>query len=198
MELDQFKDMWAKTAMQPSATNYNISSLIYTDSKSPLAELAKRFKTGMFMFLLTVVIFGGTFISNGANQSVTIWLLFTILFIEFLFSLSNYLLVKKIQLPTGNIRENLIKRVYLLERRTANYLYIHTGLYVLMAVLLELSVHYHFDPAQGWWAGISPVLRLIIYIVFLAAQYVVKRKSQVKLYGQYIERLNGLIAQMKA
>lgn len=198
MELDEFKDMWAKAAMQPSTVNYNISGLIYTDSKSPLAELEKRFKAGMFMFLLTVFIFGGTFISNRSNQSITTWLLFTILFIEFLFSLFNYLLVKKMQQPAGNIRENLVKRVYLLERRTANYLYIHTGLYLLMAILLELSVHYHFDAAQSWWAGINPVLRVIIYIVFLAGQYFIKRYFQKQQYGQYIERLNQLIKQMEA
>src|SRR3569833_1151494 len=197
MELDEFKNMRTKTAIQPSAIKYNISSLVYTDSKSPLAELEKRFKAGMFMFLLTVFIFGGTFISNGSNQSITTWLLFMILFIEFLFSLFNNLLLKKIQRPTGNIRENLAKRAYLLERRTANYLYIHTGLYLLMAILLELSVHYHFDAAQSWWTDISPVLRVIIYIVFLAGQYVVKRKSQAKLYGQYIDRLKGLIEQME-
>jgi hypothetical protein len=198
MELDEFKNMWAKTAMQPSAVNYNISSLIYSDSKSPLAELEKRFKAASYMFPLTVLIFCGTFISKGANQSITTWLLFTILFIEFLFALANYLLVKKIQQPAGNIRENLAKRAYLLERRTANYLYIHTGLYVVMAILLELSVHYHFDPAQSWWAGISPVLRVIIYIVFLAGQYFIKRYFQKQQYGQYIERLNQLIKQMEA
>ena len=198
MELDEFKDMWTKAAIQPSTTNYNISSLIYTGSKSLLAMLEKRFKVALLLFPVTAIIFGGTFISKGTNQSVITWLLFTILFIEFLFSLFNYLLVKKIQQPAGNIKENLVKRVYLLERRTANYLYVHTGLYVVMAILLELSVHYNFDPEQGWWAGVSPALREVIYIVFLAGQYIIKRQSQAKLYGQYIEKIKGLIVQMEA
>jgi len=120
------------------------------------------------------------------------------LFIEFLFSFFNYLLVKKLQQPTGNIRENLAKRAYLLERRTVNYLYIHTGLYVLMAVLLELSVYINFDAGHAWWAGINPVLRVVICIVFLVGQYFIKRQSQAKMYGQYIEKLNQLISQMEA
>ncbi|MES2111755.1 MAG: hypothetical protein V4577_23555 [Bacteroidota bacterium] len=198
MELDEFKDMWTKAEMQPSTINYNISSMIYTDSKSPLAMIEKRFKAALFMFPLTVVIFGGTFISKGTNQSVITWLLFAILFIEFLFSLFNYLLIKKIQQPAGNIRENLVKRVYLLEQRTTNYLYLHTGLYVVMAILLELSVYFNFDANHGWWAGINPVLRAVICVVFLAGQHFIKRQSQTKLYGQYIEKLHGLIGQMEA
>jgi len=198
MELDEFKDMWTKVAIQPSTINYNISSLIYTGSKSPLAMLEKRFKAALLLFPVTAIIFGGTFISKGTNQSVITWLLFTILLIEFLFSLFNYLLVKKIQQPGGNIKESLVKRVYLLERRTANYLYVHTGLYAVMAILLELSVHYNFDSAQGWWAGVSPVLRIAICIVFLTWQYFIKRYFQRQQYGQYIDKLNGLIKQMEA
>lgn len=199
MELDEFKDMWSRSAALPSAKNYNLAEMIYLGSQSPLAVLEKRFKAALFTFPIVLIIFGGTFISKSpANQSAVTWLLFTILFIEFLFSLFNYILVKSVQQPAGNIKENLLKRVYLLERRTINYVYIHVALYTLMAILLELNVHFNFDADHGWWAAVNPLLRIIIYVVFLTGQFIIKRQSQKKLYGQYIEKLNGLIEQMEA
>lgn len=197
MELDELRDMWAKSATRPTATNYNITELIYRDAKSPLAMLEKKFKAALYIFPFVVILFAGTFISNGANQSVIMWLLFSILFIEFAFSLFNYITIKQIQQPAGNIKDNLLKRVFLLQQRNHNYLYLHVGLYMLMAALLELSVHLNFDVSHNWWVNITPVLRIAIIIVFLTAQYFIKRHSQRQMYGQYIDKLNELIGQME-
>jgi hypothetical protein len=197
MELDEFRDMWAKSATQPSAINYNITELIYRDAKGPLATLEKKFKGALYIFPLVVILFGGTFISNGVNQSVIMWLLFSILFVEFLFSLFNYITVKQIQQPAANVKDNLLKQVFLLQQRTNNYLYLHVGLYMLMAALLELSVYFNFNTSHNWWGQIAPVLRVTIIVVFLIAQYFVKRHSQKQMYGQYIDKLNELIGQME-
>ena len=197
MELDQFRDMWAKSATQPSAINYNITELIYRDAKGPLAMLEKKFKATLYIFPFVMILFSGTFISNGVNQSVITWLLFSILFIEFLFALFNYITVKQIQQPAGNVKDNLLKRAFLLQQRNHNYLHLYVGLYVLMAALLELSVYFDFDTSHNWWGHIAPLLRATIIIVFLIAQYIVKRHSQKKMYGQYIDKLNELIGQME-
>src|ERR1700754_4592424 len=123
MELDELRDLWAKSATQPTAINYNITELIYRDAKGPLAVLERKFKTALFIFPAVIILFGGTFISNGTNQSVITWLLFGILFTEFLFSLFNYITIKQIQQSAGNIKDNLLKRVFLLQQRNHNYLY---------------------------------------------------------------------------
>ncbi|MCR8559023.1 hypothetical protein KXD93_15305 [Mucilaginibacter sp. BJC16-A38] len=197
MELDQFKELWAKSTTQTSAVNYNIAEMIYHDSKSPLAALEKKFKASLYIFPFVVVLFAGGFISSGVHQRPTRYLLFTILFIEFLFSLFNYLTIKKIQQPAGSIKENLIKRVFLLEKRNSTQLYVHLLLYILMAVLLEVCVHFKFDADYAGWGAINPVLRIVVYVVFLTAQFLVKRRSQKKQYGQYIDKLNSLVAQME-
>ncbi len=197
MELDELRDMWAKSATQPSVINYNITELIYRDAKGPLAILEKKFKAALYIFPFVVLLFGGTFISNGTTQSVIMWLLFSILFIEFLFSLFNYITVKQIQQPAGNIKENLLKRVFLLQQRNHNYMYLHVGLYTLMAALLELSVYFNFDASHNWWGHIAPVPRVAIIVAFLTAQYFIKRQSQRQMYGQYIDKLNELIGQME-
>jgi len=197
MELDELRDMWAKSATPPTAINYNITELIYRDAKGPLAMLEKKFKAALYLFPAVIILFGGTFISDGANQSVITWLLFGILFTEFLFSLFNYITIKQIQQPAGSIKHNLLKRAFVLQQRTQNYLYLHVGLYLLMAVLLELSVYLNFDVGHNWWRNITPVLRIAIIIVFLTAQYFIKRNSQRQMYGQYIDKLNELIGQME-
>ena len=197
MELEELRDMWAKSATRPTAINYNITELIYRDAKGPLATLEKKFKAALYVFPFVALLFGGTFISQGANQSVITWLLFSILFIEFLFSLFNYITIKQIQQPAGNIKHNLLKRVFLLQQRNHNYLYLHVGLYTLMAVLLELSAYFNFDMGRNWWGHIAPVLRVAIIVVFLTAQYFIKRYSQKQMYGQYIDKLNELIGQME-
>jgi len=197
MELDELRDMWAKSATPPTAINYNITELIYRDAKGPLAMLEKKFKAALYLFPAVIILFGGTFISDGANQSVITWLLFGILFTEFLFSLFNYITIKQIQQPAGSIKHNLLKRAFVLQQRTQNYLYLHVVLYLLMAVLLELSVYLNFDVGHNWWRNITPVLRIAIIIVFLTAQYFIKRHSQRQMYGQYIDKLNELIGQME-
>lgn len=197
MELDELRDMWAKSATQPTAINYNITELIYRDAKGPLVTLEKKFKAALYIFPFVVLLFGGTFISQGTNQSVLMWLLFSILFIEFLFSLFNYITIKQIQQPAGNIKDNLLKRVFLLQQRNNNYLYLHVALYMLMAILLELSIYFNFDAGNNWWAHIAPALRATILIVFLTAQYFIKRHSQKQMYGRYIDKLSELIGQME-
>ncbi|HVW95265.1 MAG TPA: hypothetical protein VHA56_04815 [Mucilaginibacter sp.] len=197
MELENLKELWAKSATQPTASAYQISELIYRDSNSPLAVLEKKFRSALYIFPAVIILFAGKFIKDGyTGQSITMWLLFGILFSEFLFSLLNYRLLKRLREPSGNIRENLLKRVFLLQRRNHNYLYLHTGLYIVMAALLELSIHFNFDNTQNWWGNIALPLRLIICLAFVTGEYFIKKHSQKKLYGQYIDRLNDLISQM--
>jgi hypothetical protein len=197
MELDDFKDLWAKSARQPTALNYNITEMIYRDSKGPLAMLERKFKASLYIFPFVVILFTGGFISRGLQQSYERILLFIILFAGFLFSLINYLTIKKIQQPSGNIKENLIKRVFLLEKRNHTQPYLHLGLYILMAILLELGLHFHFDSDYTGWGTIHPALRITLYAVFLTLQFIVNRKSQKKQYGQYLDKLKDLIAQME-
>ncbi len=195
MELDELKEMWNR-ADQITTAGYNVTELIYRDSKSPLAAIEKNLKTALFIFPFVVVLFAGQFLSN-SHQSPTRMLLFAILFIEFLFSLLNYGLVKKMQQPGGNIRENLLTRVSLLQKLCGMYVYVQLGLYALMAVLLEISMYFQWDSNFNGWAKINPGIRIGVYIVFLVVQLLIKKASQKKLYGRYLDQLNNLALQLE-
>jgi hypothetical protein len=198
MELDELKNMWNSVPDQSSAINFNITEMIYLDSKGPLAAFEKSLKITLGIFPFVVIIFAGSFLSQPlAQQSPTRWLLFTNLFIEFLFTLFNYGIVKKIQQPDGNIKQNLLGRVSLLQNIYRKYLFIHQGLYALLAVVLEMVMHYHLEPDFEGWGKVTPALRVAVYLGFLVAQFFVKRNSQKKHYGQYLDKLNTLINEME-
>jgi len=194
MELDELKTIWNR-ADEMATAGYNITELIYRDSKSPLAAIVKNLKTALFIFPFVALLFAGEFLSS-RHQSPTSILLFSILFIEFLFSLLNYGLVKKIQQPGGNIKESLVSRIELLRKLCNGYVYVQAGLYMLMGVLLEISMHWQFDSHFNGWEKINPAIRIGVYIVFLILQLLIKKGSQKKLYGRYLDQLNNLASQL--
>ena len=194
MELDEFKEIWNR-ADQITTAGYNVTELIYRDSKSPLAAIEKNLKTALFIFPFVAVLFIGQFL-NSNHQSPTRVLLFAILIIEFLFSLLNYGVIKKIQQPGGNIKQNLFNRVLLLQKLCGMYLYVQLGLYTLMAVLLEISMYFQLDSNFNGWAKINPAIRIGVYIIFLVVQLLIKKASQKKLYGRYLDQLNNLALQL--
>jgi hypothetical protein len=194
MELDEFKEMWNR-ADQLTVANYNVTELIYRDSKSPLAAIEKNLKAGLFIFPFVALLFTGQFLSSD-HQSPTRVLLFAILFIEFLFSLLNYGLVKKIQQPKGDIKASVLSKVSLLQKLCSMYVYVQLGLYALMAVLLEISMYFQLDSNFNGWAKVNPVIRVGVYVIFLVVQLVIKRASQKKLYGRYLDQLNKLALQL--
>ncbi len=196
MELDGLKDIWNKSTNQ-SPINNNIMDMIYRDREGPLALLEKKLKITLCIFPVVVILFGGTFLSKSlSQQSPAHWLLFTILFIEFLFSLGNYGIIKQIQQNDGNVRTNLLNKVAILQKRYKIYLFAHQGLYLLLAVLLEISMYKHWDANFNKWYTVNPIIRITVYAFFLVVQYLLKRASLQKHYGQYLERLNGLVHQI--
>jgi hypothetical protein len=198
MELDEFKTLFNTSAGAMKAANYNIMETIYTDSRGPLARLEKNLKITLYIFPFVVILFGGHFLDRASShQSLTMLLLFAILTIEFLFSLFNYIVVKKLQQPAGNIKQNLLDKISRLKTLYNRYLYIHQGLYLLMAVLLELTMRFNLDANFNGWSNVNPVIRFAVYAAFLIVQFIVKRDTLKKYYGQYLDKLNSLVSQME-
>jgi hypothetical protein len=194
MELDEFKKIWNR-GDQLTVANYNVTELIYRDSKSPLAAIAKNLKAALFIFPFVALLFAGQFLSSD-HQSPTRVLLFAILFIEFLFSLLNYGLIKKIQQPKGDIKTSLLSKVSLLKKLCSMYVYVQLGLYAVMAVLLEIGMYFQLDSNFNGWAKVNLLIRIAVYMIFLVVQLIIKRVSQKKLYGGYLDQLNNLAVQL--
>jgi len=197
MEINEFKNLFDKNTNQSTIINNDMMTMIYTDTKSPLGTLEKKLRVTLYIFPFVLLLFGGRFLTEGSRHSPTAWLLFAILFLEFLVSLLNYAVTRKIRKPEGPVKQNLLSRVNLLENRYRWYLMLHHSMILLMAVLLEISMHYHLDSNFDGWSKVNPALRIAVYVIFFMLQYIIKRRSQKEHYGQYLEKLHQLIDEMQ-
>ena len=124
------------------------------------------------------------------------WLLLFILFTELLFSVFNLFVIKKIRNAQGNIRENLVIRIHLLRKVFKQFLRVYISLYVLMAVLLEVSMYYQVDGLFEGWHRLSVLIRGIVYVFVLVLIYQAKRSSQQEHFGNYLEQLKTIMGQI--
>jgi len=198
MEMEEFKDMVNKSADKAAPKNNDVMKIIYADDKGPLATLEKKLKVTLYIFPFVVVLFCGRFFTKDAMQHIsTAWLLYAILSLEFFVSLFNYRVTQKLRRQEGSVKANLMAKVQLLQNRYNWYFRVHNMMILLMAVLLEITMHYHWDSNFDGWSNVNPILRVSVYIIFFAAQYLVKHHSQKKQYGQYLDHLNTLASQIE-
>ena len=198
MELDDLKNMMDASTSIYKPSNNDTMELINNKSHGPLAMLEGKLKTALFLFPLTALLFVGVFINNSlAYHSLIMWLLLAILFIEFISSLFNYGIVKGLQKPTGNTKENMIAKIAMLDRGFRRHFVINTCLYVAMAVVLEIAMFYHMEKNYEEWYSLPFLLRIACYIGFLIFQFFLKKYFYKKQFGQYLKELNNLVQQLQ-
>ncbi len=194
MEIDDLKKTWDES-FSSADPGSNIYRMIL-EHKSPLMMLEKKTKLAIWIFSLAAVLFAGTFYDHSlVRQSPVMWMLSFILFTEFIFSVFNLFLIKKIQNTQGNIRENLIKHINVLSNGFKQFLMLYISLYVLMVVLLEVSIYYQIDSLFDGWRQIAVLIRGIAYVFVIAIIYQLKRSSQHKHYGNYLVQLKTIMDQ---
>jgi hypothetical protein len=194
MELDEFKDMLDKNIDRSASITTDTNTMIYHDTKGPLAAYEKNLKFTIFIFPFVAFLFAGSFISR---HTPTTLLLLIIFLIEFLFALFNYGIVKKIRKNEGSIRENILGKISLLQHNNRVYLVMNQLLYLLLAIVLEIAMYYHLDSNFNGWRSVNPAIRIAFYAGFLAVVFFTKSGSQKKYYGLYLEKLQQLVEQMQ-
>jgi len=197
MQLDDLKKMTDLATENYKPVNNNTMELINHKSQSALAHLAQKIKTGLFPFPITVVLFSIVFSTNAqAFHSVLMWMLLSILFIEFINLLFNYDLVKKLQDPLGSTKENLIAKISRLQKSFKKQSLVALSLYSLMAVVLEMVMYYHADANFIGWFKIPMALRISFYCVFVVIQFMLKKHFYKKQFGEHLEKLTNLYQQL--
>ena len=198
MELDDLKRIADQSASDYKPINDNIMELIHLKSQGPLAGLAQKLKAGLFFFPLAAILFSAAFVSSEkALHSALRWMLLGILFIEFLNSLFNYGLVKKLQNRSGSTKANTLSKVNRLTKSLKRQLSITVFLYSCMAAVLEITMYYHADTNFSGWFQTPIPLRILFYIVFLIVQFMLKKHFYNRQFGGYIKELNNLIGQFE-
>lgn len=189
MELDDFKNEWNTIGVQ-SAGNDALLSLLKGNGKSPLVWIKRKLKFTMLFFPLALITVGGSLLFS--HYSLLTVVLFIILTIEFAFAALNFRTVNNLTRMKGSVKENIFKKLSVLNGRLTLYRVLHILLYSLLIVLLEISIYYNGNPEFEWWHKIHFLLRITVYIIFLAFQYRVKR-SEHNEYAQYMQQLNKLV-----
>jgi len=198
MEIDEFKEMFNKNVNASTVVNKNIMTMIYADSNSPLTALEKKLRITLYIFPVVTILFSGRFFFQEAkHHGPTSWLLFGILSLEFLVSLLNYMVTRSLRRAEGPVKQNLIAKLTLLQKRYKWYFAAHNCLILLIAVLLEITIHYHWDSNFEGWSHVNILLRIVVYIILFITQFIIKYRSQKDHYGQYIEKLQVLSGQMQ-
>lgn len=197
MELDEFKQQWDKAAGESRLSNANIMELISNQSSSPLALLERKLKSNFYIFPVAVLVFAGTFISHTtALHNASMWLLFGVLLAEFIFYSFSYSMVKKIQQADGKVKENILNRVIAIHHTLRWQLIVNELLYLVMAVVLEISMHNHWDANFEGWYSVPVIIRMGVYLLALALIFLLKQHSNRRQYGQCLSKLNELVKQM--
>ena len=197
MELDDLKNI-----VDTSTSNYkpinNILEVISHKSQNSLAGLAQKIQIGLIPFPLTVLLFSAGFIADPlAFRSLLKWLLLFILFIEFIYSVFTYGLVKKLQNPLGSTKENFLSKINRLKISFKQQFLITLCLYSLLAIALEIAMYYNADANFRIWYKTPVLVRIFCYIVFLIIQQILKKHFFKKQFGEYIRDLDNLIGQFK-
>jgi hypothetical protein len=198
MELDEFKALYNRSADEQTLTDQNITDMITHESQGPLAQLQKKTKYTLYLFPLSIIFFAGLFIpALGAGEishNVPMWLLFFVLFTEYIVSVLNYFTIKKMQQASGNVRENLLKKMSVLRLRYKLYFILYIALFLMMPAYLELS---HFTGHFAGLAKINPFIRVAWYVLVFGCLFVIKKEAQKQQYEQYLDQLKRLLDQMQ-
>jgi hypothetical protein len=198
MELDNLKQMMDASTSDYKPINNDIAELIGCKSQGPFVRLESRLKFALYPFPLTALLFGVVFINNSAAlQSPSMWLLLIILFIEFINSLFNYGIVKKMQVSAGNTKENFLLKLIRLDKSFNLYFLLNACLYIVIFILLEIGMNNQWENNFESWHSVSFFIRILCYIIFLIIQFFIKKHFYKKQFGQYIIELEHLVRQMK-
>jgi len=196
MELDEFKELCNRSADEQTLANQNITDMITQESRGPLAQLQKKTKYTLYLFPLSLIFFACLFIPafGAGGINVPMLLVFFVLFTEYIVSVLNYYTIKKMQQASGNVRENLLKKMNVLRLRYKLYFILYITLFLMMPAYLELS---HFTGHFAGLAKINPFIRVAWYILVFGCLFVIKKEAQKQQYEQYLDQLKRLLDQMQ-
>ena len=171
--------------------------LVYVPNKNSngvFSGIKKRLQWILGIFVVTTIIFVPYFLRH-EKWDLTFLFLYLILSIESIISLIAWTQIHALENQSGNIMQNLLHRIQHLKWVFRSYVMLNSFFYLLLAILLEYSIHYHRDPNFEEFAKLALPIRYAIYLFFIIFQQVIKKRSFEKNYGSYLNRLMNILKQ---
>ena len=190
MELQELRDILT----QVSDRNVENAKGIYLKTGhpyDPFQQIKKRCLWVLLIFAGTTAIFFPFLIEK---KNILFVILYLILSVESIISLTGYLQIKSLEQATGNIKQKLVIRIRRLNSIFRSYIFINAFFYILLAFSLEYMMRNHFITGFGFEKVAFPV-RLVFYLGFIALQYLQKRWSFRKNHGSYLSSMMDILKQ---
>jgi hypothetical protein len=209
MELDNLKDIWNQVGSEPlqPGNNEKLKEMLNKSSRSPIARMKKNI---MWELITVIVAFGGVavyylFAFNGKFVAVSV--MYTALSVFFIvyFYYKNKLL-SEMQCNACMVKANLEKQVHTLERYVRFYLIAGTAIVPVLLIFLWILLYgklpgiykdSRFFPSASVSIFKSDLVWLLIIVVFTILIYYANKWYVHKLYGQHINKLKNVLAEMQ-
>lgn len=180
-------------------TGRAISHISTSDSNRDgvFGAIKKKLQWILWIFAGTTIIFAPHLISHRTTDFISLFL-YLILSIESVVSLIAWIELRALEKQRGNIMQNLLHRILHLKWIFRSYVILNSFFYILLAILLEYSIHYHWDPNFESFAKLALPVRYTIYLFFIIFQQVIKKRAFEKNYGSYLNRMINILKQTDA
>ncbi|HMO31363.1 MAG TPA: hypothetical protein PKE63_10460 [Lacibacter sp.] len=208
MELDELKGIWKEAAAAtPVASGEQLHEMLQQRSRSPIAKMKRnlRWELAVLIALYAWVITDAFLRYSGGMLSLA-WLL-VIIGLAFLgYYYKKMQLLRRMECVTCEVKSNLQQQVQMLEKYVRLYLVVGTAL-LPVVVLIAGLIGYFYAPTTPS----GPDLRRdpAFFLIFLGALVVIGAVLTVpvwfinkwyirKLYGQHIDKLKAVLAEMES
>ncbi|WP_316824485.1 hypothetical protein [Pedobacter miscanthi] len=201
MELDNLKDSWNSVSVDLNHQKFDIITATKKEMESPLSELKKAFRKQVvilpILFAFLVVM---TTISPEMKHSLLIWMAFMVLPLTSVYYYLNLKLINNLEENNGPVKNDIQRKVKQLISNNNLYLNVIRGLILILVVVTELLIQ---NNRMRLIPGIEAIksmmlpLRLLIYAGVIGVHYVLSRYTFNLYFGQYLNRLKGLLAEME-
>jgi hypothetical protein len=191
MNLEELGELLNQATANKSNATVNIPD---KNSNGVFSGIKKRLQWILGIFVVTTIIFVPYFLRH-EKWDLTFLFLYLILSIESIISLIAWTQIRAMEHQSGNIMQNLLHRIQHLKWVFRSYVMLNSFFYVLLAILLEYSIHTHQDPNFEEFAKLSLPIRYGIYLFFIIFQQVIKKRSFEKNYGSYLNHMVNILKQ---
>ncbi len=201
MELDNLKSSWKSIAPEMDNNAFDIIAATKKEIQSPLFKLKKTYKKQITLLpLLFIFLIFLTFREPEVKSSLFIWMALIALPVIFIYYYFNLYLIKQIEKNEGPLKFDLERKLHTLIKSNQLYLIFTRVLMLAVVVLIELLIHkgsYHLIEGLADFKNIQLPFRILIYLVALAIHYGISKFSFHLHFGQYLNKLRGLVLQMQ-
>ncbi|MBN2634794.1 MAG: hypothetical protein JXR61_00890 [Prolixibacteraceae bacterium] len=222
MDLKDLKNTWNKMSAGTDLDEEQIRAMLRNRTTTLIERIDLNIKIGFVVLFLLIVLFGlddfllTPFITEqlGENMKVPNWLILLsvfsnmLLFFTFLFFVIKYYRVRKSCDVKCNLRETLLKII--------NTLTIYRRLFFLALITMLVAVGLGFVTGmyEGFLDGVqkkgiaisdvepvrlilSIIIAVVILVIFVGALFLGLRWGFRKLYGNYIDKLQGTLKELE-